>query len=141
MKSLLICLSLVTCFSLQAKLTATEAFEGLLATGKYKGLSDHANCTVNVDINVDNVIIEIQTISSYQSFGLINNVSTYTIDEKTGNISAAQKISFPRYELGGTKSLLVRPRDNNQVEFYISEILYDHHGNDDSSFTSCTITK
>lgn len=140
MKLLLICLAMTATSSAFAKLTATEAFSKILKSGSYTGTSYNGNCTVDLAIASDNVSVKIAEKDNFQYFTLLNASATYSINEEKGEIGATVSTRFPKYSYGGTKSLFVREREDS-VEFYISEVLLDHHGNDASTYTSCTIEK
>lgn len=136
MKSIVLAMSLVFSASTFAKVPATEAINKLLAAGSYQG----ENCSVTVNTTSDSVTISVKSETATHAFAILNASSNYTVDSATGEISASQSLRFPRYLQGGTKFLNVRP-SNDQVEFYISETLLDHRGNDMSTYASCAVNR
>ncbi len=140
MKSILVTLLVLSSISAFAKVTATEAFSNLLSSGAFEGKNESGKCLVRVDIKNDSVVVAVETKNDYQAFALLDNASNYSVEETTGAIYSAQKLSFPRYDNGGTKHLSVRPTSDS-IQFAVSQVLFDHHGNDASTYSTCTITK
>ncbi len=140
MKSFVLAMTLVLSASAFAN-TATEAVSNLIASGTYQGKNGAEKCTVSVTTSTDSVTIAIQDKNNKSDyFSLLNSYTNYNVDAVTGEISASQKLSFPRYLQGGSKILNVRGNDKNQVEFFISQILLDHRGNDASTYAACTVS-
>lgn len=129
-------MSLVFSASVLAQVPATEAVNKLLAPGTYQG----ENCAVTVITNTDSVSVSIKTADAFMAFAILNSSSYYNVDATTGEIGASQSMRYPRYLQGGTRFLNIRP-NKNLVEFYISETLLDHRGNDISSYVECTVAR
>lgn len=136
MKSFVLAMSLVFSASTFANVTATEAVNKLLAPGTYQG----ENCSVSVTTNSDTVSVSVKNEDAFMAFAILNSSSSYHVDSTTGEIVASQTMRFPRYLDGGTRFLSIRPI-NGQVEFFLSETLLDHRGNDISTYVSCTVAR
>lgn len=141
MKAFLVGLVLVASVGAQAGVVATEAFNKLYPTGTYTGKNNSGACSVTVNVSGDVVVVSIDEKNGHQAFGIHNQGNYYSINEVTGEIAATINSNFPKYSYGGSKHLLIRSQNENQTEFYISEILLDHRGEDASTFTSCVISK
>jgi len=140
MKSIFLSLLVLSSISAFAKVTATEAFSSMLPTGEYVGKNESGKCVVKVDIKNDSVVVSVETKNDYQVFALLDNATNYKVEETTGAVYSSQKLNFPRYDQGGTKHLSVRPA-NDSIQFAVSQVLFDHHGNDASTYSTCTIAK
>lgn len=139
MKSLILTIALTVSGSLFAKTPATDAFNAIIASGEYVGVSGSEKCLVNVLTTSNSVTVSLSTKNSYDVVAVLNSSSHYFVNEATGEISATQSAKYPRYLDGGTKNLYVKSV-NNQVEFSISTILLDHRGEDASTYLECIIT-
>lgn len=140
MKAIFVSLLVLSSLSAFAKVTATDAFANILSSGEYVGTNENGKCVVNVNIKNDSVVVSVETKNDYQAFALLNNATNYSVEETTGAIYSSQKLSFPRYDNGGTKHLSVRPTVDTIV-FAVSQVLFDHHGNDASTYSTCSIAK
>ncbi len=140
MKFVLVCLLALGSLSSFAKVPATEAFSNLLTSGSFEGKNEAGKCVVKVDIKADSVVVSVETKNDYQAFALLDNGSNYSVEETTGAIYSSQKLNFPRYDHGGTKHLSVRPTADS-IQFAVSQVLFDHRGNDASTYSTCTLAK
>lgn len=118
--------------------TASSAVKNLLDSGVYQG----KNCEVTVEIKNDLVIVNVESADANLSFGLLDSLKNYSVDQN-GDLRASQNLRFPKYDNGGVKHLTIRnnPSQNGVVDVVISEILFDHKGNDLSQFAQCSVLK
>ena len=141
MKNLFMALCLSFGTTAFAKTLATDAFEALLPAGTYQGNGSAGKCTVTITTQADSVVVSVEAKNERQLFAVLNSASNYLFDDVKNEFAASQSLNFPRYDHGGTKHLLVRENDIEQVEVYVSEILFDHRGNDASTYLNCIVTK
>lgn len=139
MKLFSIITALVFSSAVMAKTPATEAFKNIIPEGKFEGRNGTQKCSVEINYAADSVTVSIISKGQADAFTLLNKSPSYSVNEVTGEISATMNLSFPHYLKGGTKILNVKENDVYQVEFYISNILLDHRGNDASTYSACTV--
>lgn len=139
MKLFSVIAALVFSSAVMAKTPATEAFKNLIPAGKHEGLNGTQKCFVEVDYANDAVTVSIISKGQADAFTVLNKSLSYSVNETTGEVSATMPLNFPHYLKGGTKILNVKENDLYQVEFYISNILLDHRGNDASTYSACRV--
>ncbi len=117
---------------------ATTLVQNLIDAGEYQG----QNCSVKIEIKNDLVIVNVESNDANLSFGLLDSLKNYSVDQK-GDLRASQSLRFPKYDNGGVKHLTIRKNSTFEgaVDVMISEVLFDHRGNDVGQFASCTVTK
>jgi len=139
MKSFLL-IAVLLSTSAFAKTNITDGIKALLPSGEYEGRNVAGKCFVSVLTSTESASVSIRTDSAYDGFTILNNSSSYRVNDLTGEISAKITANLPRYYNGGTKSLYVKPFDTDEIEFSISTILLDHRGNDASTYLNCTVS-
>lgn len=140
MKSILVGLTLLLSSQAFAKPTATEAVTALVAPGIYKGVNGALKCTVAVSTTKGAVTVEINSANTRDTYTVLDNALGLVVDLQKGEVSASQSLRFPHYVNGGTQLLHIRALSEEQVEFFISNVLFDHRGEDASTYSACKIS-
>lgn len=112
----------------------------ILEPGTYKG----SNCSIEViHETVDHTRVVVTDGSKSDGFSIMNvmNSRGYVVafNEAELSLSAAFNLSFPRYMNGGTSHFSARTLSNGDVRVSISNVLFDHRGEDMSTYVSCVV--
>jgi hypothetical protein len=124
-----------------AKPQATKAMEDLLPAGQYFGQSGAAPCSVTVEIanNTLSVLIDSDRGSAHMTVADQN--TAYNVNQVTGALNAQMNLKFPHFINGGIRQLYVTSKVKSSVDVSISDILFDHKGNDNTSVQHCRVRK
>ena len=142
MKTFITTLTLALSISSFASTTkATDALKSIVEAGTFQG----KNCSVTVSHNGSTSVVEVSAFGLTDSFAIINTTSsasyTAVYNENTGELIGSQSLNFPRYTNGGRKHFSAKPVANGKALISISTILFDHKGEDQSTYASCEISK
>jgi len=142
MKSIALAMTLVFSTAIFAAQTpATTAVTNLIAVGEYKGLDGNIDCAVTVKTTEDYVSISVTNSDVAKFYTVLNSGINYNVNEVTGEVSASQVIRYPHSMGGGSRVLNIKKNENNEVEFFIADMIIDHRGNDSTSAAGCTIAQ
>lgn len=141
MKALTTALFLTLSLTTLAKTSAVDGLKSIVEAGTFQG----QNCSVTVSHNGSTSVVEVSAFGLTDSFAIINTTSsasyTAVYNENTGELIGSQSLNFPRYTNGGRKHFSAKALANGKAVISISSVLFDHRGNDASTYVTCEISK
>lgn len=141
MKSLLLAMTFALSASAFASTPATTAVTALLANGEYYGTDGTEKCSVKV-ISANNAVsVFITTKRNSVGVTVVDSSTSYYVNERTGEVSATEKLTSPHYLQGASKILNMATNDNDEVEVLIATMATNHKGDDVGSYISCNVAK